>query len=425
MTANQARHRPVDSTRVPPHNIEVEESLLGSMMLSNEAVRIGVEQLGPQDFYKPAHGTIFATIRDLWKSGKATDPVMVADALARAHLLDQVGGRAVLLRLQAGTPASANAPHYASIVADLGALRQVIEVCSAGQHQAYTCTDNETIEDIVDGLKLSLGDVRRTAGPRRFQNYAEWRLGVEMSENWLVPGVFERRDRLIIVAPEGFGKSHLLRQWAIMCACGIHWFTERRMEPMSVLIIDVENSDRQLVRNTDAMHRHAGRAAPGWNEDKFTIIPFATLDLTKRADRMAVESYLAGHRPDLLVIGPLYKILPPPSFKFSYEESAMAGIHVIDEWRARYDVAVMIEHHAPKGSGGSRNLDPLGSSAFMRWPEFGLKLEPDDDNPRVANIGRFRGDRERRDWPKYLERGGPGQWQWQAPFEERTSGEPF
>lgn len=215
--------------------------------------------------------------------------------------------------------------------------------------------------------------------------------------------------------------SHVLRQWGLMCAAGVHWFTEQPIAPSTVLILDVENSPRQIVRNTQAMHRYASeRAGDRYKAERFTIISFSAMDLTSRASRLSVEAYIAGHRPDLIVIGPLYKILPPPGRQLSFEEAALQGIHVFDDWRARYDCAILIEHHSPKGSSGRRDMDPLGSSAWLRWPEYGLSLIEDPDNTRVVKLDHFRGQREKRPWPTTLERGGISQWQWRAPDTYRA-----
>ena len=117
------------ATRVPPHNIQAEESLLGAMLLSREAIADAVEEhVSAESFYKPAHGHIFDAITTLYALGEACDPVTVADALARAKLIDAIGGPATLISLQAGTPSIGNAGRYARIVEEHALLRQLIRV---------------------------------------------------------------------------------------------------------------------------------------------------------------------------------------------------------------------------------------------------------------------------------------------------------
>jgi replicative DNA helicase len=136
------------SGRIPPHNLEAEESLLGAMLLSRDAITAAVEQhVETADFYKPAHGHVYEAIQSLHGQGEPADPVTVAEELRRADLLDLVGGRAKLLELQAGTPASANATHYARIVNELALLRRLIGVAGDIAEMGY-----DTPDDVTDTL---------------------------------------------------------------------------------------------------------------------------------------------------------------------------------------------------------------------------------------------------------------------------------
>ncbi|MBW8827473.1 MAG: replicative DNA helicase, partial [Acidobacteria bacterium] len=102
--------------RVPPHNLDAEESLLGAMLLSRDAIVSATEVgLGAEEFYKPAHGHVYDAITSLYAAGEPADPVTVAEELRRAGLLEAIGGPALLLTLQAGTPATSNAGRYARI----------------------------------------------------------------------------------------------------------------------------------------------------------------------------------------------------------------------------------------------------------------------------------------------------------------------
>jgi replicative DNA helicase len=133
------------SGRVPPHNLEAEESLLGAMLLSRDAITAAVEHhVETSDFYKPAHGHVYEAIQSLHGQGEPADPVTVAEELRRADLLDMVGGRATLLNLQAGTPASANAGHYARIVNELALLRRLIGVAGDIAEMGYDTPDDVT-----------------------------------------------------------------------------------------------------------------------------------------------------------------------------------------------------------------------------------------------------------------------------------------
>jgi replicative DNA helicase len=143
---DEARRRV--SGRVPPHNIEAEESLLGAMLLSRDAITAAVEgRVEASDYYKPAHTHVHEAIMALYGQGEPVDPVTVAEELRRAELLDAIGGRATLLRIQAATPASANAGHYARIVNELALLRRLIGVAGEIAEMGY-----ETPDDVTETL---------------------------------------------------------------------------------------------------------------------------------------------------------------------------------------------------------------------------------------------------------------------------------
>jgi replicative DNA helicase len=130
--------------RVPPHNLQAEESLLGAMLLSKDAIAGAVELVGPDDFYKPAHGHIFDAITSLYGSGEPVDPVTVAEELQRAGILDAIGGGELLVSLQAGTPATSSAGRYAKIVEEHALLRRMIGVAGEIAERAYGLPDDVT-----------------------------------------------------------------------------------------------------------------------------------------------------------------------------------------------------------------------------------------------------------------------------------------
>ena len=135
---DEERVRRRSAERVPPHNLEAEQSLLGSMLLSRDAITAAVEaRVDASDFYRPAHGHIFDAIWSLYEQGEPVDPVTVAEELRRSGLLEALGGKGALLSIQAATPASANAGHYAKIVSELALLRRLITVSGEIAESAY------------------------------------------------------------------------------------------------------------------------------------------------------------------------------------------------------------------------------------------------------------------------------------------------
>ncbi len=142
---NEVRQRS-GGGRVPPHNLEAEESLLGAMMLSKDAIAAALEApVRSEDFYKPTHGHLFEAIQSLYTAGQPVDPVTVAEELRRADMLEVVGGKGAILRIQAGTPSAANAAHYARIVEEHALLRRLIGVAGEISEMGYEMPDDVTV----------------------------------------------------------------------------------------------------------------------------------------------------------------------------------------------------------------------------------------------------------------------------------------
>src|SRR5687768_13282200 len=139
---DDARRRRASGNRVPPHNLQAEESLLGAMLLSKDAIAAAAEVCGPDDFYKPSHGHVFDAITTLYGQGEPADPVTVADELRRADLLEAIGGPGMLIELQANTPAISNAGHYAHIVEEHALLRRLIGVAGEIAELGYAVPDD-------------------------------------------------------------------------------------------------------------------------------------------------------------------------------------------------------------------------------------------------------------------------------------------
>jgi replicative DNA helicase len=147
--------------RVPPHNLQAEESLLGAMLLSKDAIAAAVETVGVDDFYKPAHGHIFEAITSLYGAGEPSDPITVAEELRRAGLLEGIGGQVALVGLQANTPATTSAARYAKIVEEHALLRRMIYVAGEIAERAYGLPDDVTKTiDEAESMVFSVADRR-------------------------------------------------------------------------------------------------------------------------------------------------------------------------------------------------------------------------------------------------------------------------
>ena len=158
---------PREHERTPPHDILAEQSALGGMLLSKDAVADVIETLRGADFYIPKHELIFEAILTLYSHGEPTDVITVTDELIKTGELQRAGGADYLHTLTSIVPTAANAAYYASIVAERALLRRLVEAGTrivqmgyAGQGEAvdlvnsaqaeiYSVTGAEAAEDYV------------------------------------------------------------------------------------------------------------------------------------------------------------------------------------------------------------------------------------------------------------------------------------
>jgi hypothetical protein len=227
------------------------------------------------------------------------------------------------------------------------------------------------------------------------------------SYDWVIPGVLEKQERVIVVAAEGVGKTMLARQVAICASAGINPFTMSKMEPIRTLTVDLENPER-IIRRTSRNIMNASRTLGHSQRNLAELLCKPSgLDLLKQSDRAVLEKAIEEAKPQLLVMGPLYKAFLDPGGRTS-ESIAIEVAKYLDGLRDAYGCAMWLEHHAPLGSSmGSRDLRPFGSAVWSRWPEFGLSLTPDPTATEgfVYNVSHFRGARDRRKFPTKMRRG--------------------
>ncbi len=147
-----------DIERTPPQDINAEQSVLGGMMLSKDAIADVVESLRGNDFYRPAHQTIFDVVLDLYGRGEPVDAVTVAAELTKRGEIARIGGAPYLHTLISSVPTAANAGYYAKIVAERAILRRLVEAGTRIVQLGYSGIGNE-VDDIVDRAQAAIYDV--------------------------------------------------------------------------------------------------------------------------------------------------------------------------------------------------------------------------------------------------------------------------
>jgi replicative DNA helicase len=190
--------------RVPPHDLQAEESLLGAMMLSAGAIAEAAGLVNASDFYKPAHGHVYDAVHTLYASGQPVDSVTVADELRRANLLEAIGGPAVLAQIMASTPATSNARRYATIVEEYALLRRLIGVAGEIAELGYSVPEDVTKAlDRAESLVYEVNEKRVTDTTKK--------LSQMLSENLDRLEVLMEKGEAITGTPTGYiDLDHLL-----------------------------------------------------------------------------------------------------------------------------------------------------------------------------------------------------------------------
>jgi replicative DNA helicase len=176
----------LDSLKLPPHSLEAEQSVLGGLLLDNEAVDKVGDVLADVDFYSEAHRFIYAHILKLAADGKPADVVTVSESLSSVQKLDYVGGLAYLGALVQNVPTAANIRHYAHIVRDRSILRQLAATAGDIADSAYNPL-GRSAKEILDHAEAKVLHIAEQ-GERGVQQFAE--IGK------LLAGVVERIETL-------------------------------------------------------------------------------------------------------------------------------------------------------------------------------------------------------------------------------------
>ncbi|WP_411289681.1 replicative DNA helicase [Mycobacterium adipatum] len=154
----------LDNSRQPPQDLAAEQSVLGGMMLSKDAIADVLERLRPKDFYRPNHQQIYDAILDLFGQGEPADAVTVAAELDRRGVLRRVGGAPYLHTLIATVPTAANAGYYAGIVAEKAVLRRLVEAGTRVVQYGYAGAEGADVAEVVDRAQAEIYDVTEDRG---------------------------------------------------------------------------------------------------------------------------------------------------------------------------------------------------------------------------------------------------------------------
>src|SRR4051812_35963676 len=150
--------------RTPPQDVAAEQSVLGGMLLSKDAIADVVEELRGNDFYRPAHEMVYEAILDLYGRGEPADAVTVSAELTKRGEIARIGGAPYLHTLISSVPTAANAGFYARIVREQSVLRRLVEAGTRIVQLGYS-TDGGDVDELVNSAQAEVYAVteRRTS----------------------------------------------------------------------------------------------------------------------------------------------------------------------------------------------------------------------------------------------------------------------
>lgn len=143
--------------RIPPQNLQAEQSVIGSMLIDKSAIARCIEILRPDSFYRDAHKYIYETIMELFDRGEPVDLVTVTETLAKNGKIDAVGGSVYVADLINSVPTSANVEYYAKIVEEKATLRRLIDAGTQLVAQAFD--EPENVDKILDHAEKTIFDI--------------------------------------------------------------------------------------------------------------------------------------------------------------------------------------------------------------------------------------------------------------------------
>ena len=182
---NNARRNinPAEFERTPPQDVIAEQSVLGGMLLSKDAISEVVEILRERDFYRPAHELIYDAIIDLYSRGEPADPVTVSAELTKRGDLTRAGGAPYLHTLISSVPTAANASYYAKIIRERAIMRRLVEAGTKIVQLGYTVEG-----EVDDAVNAAQAEVHAVTERRAAEDY------IQLSE--LLPAAFDEIEKI-------------------------------------------------------------------------------------------------------------------------------------------------------------------------------------------------------------------------------------
>lgn len=396
---------------IAPHDADAETAVIGLLLYEQVDPDMALAKLDPADFYLPFHAATWECIGKTHADGRPLDAWTVAGVMRAAGHLGE--GETLVRFIGEHVPLRSRFDHYAHILIANSRRRRIQRAALDAADAAANYDDPDEIADHLGAVLLDLNQPDADELPEALTTVRDFldRPG-DTKSPWVIPGLLRRDWRAVIVAPEGTGKSVVLRSLAGYAAKGVHPFTGGDIPSVRTLTVDLENPDEPLDDSfrhiDDTMRRRLGADCADdrawlWRRPE-------GLDIRQRTDMRRLERVFQHVRPELVCLGPAYKLFTARKGE-DHEQVAGDVLDRLNTLRIRYGFGLIMEQHAPHGEGRMRELRPFGSSAWLRWPELGIALDPHKGADagwqfgHLLRLARWRGDRVVCTWPKWISRG--------------------
>ena len=352
--------------QLPPQALDVEKTVLGSIIVDKKAASIAFGLLCADDFYSGANHRIFLCMKGMYDQGTPIDLTTLADELGKKGWLEKVGQEAYLGELAQSIATSANTEYYAKILIEKSKKRRIIELCGSLSQDAHSEesdsvklleTAKEKLEQIETGME---------AFPKMIWGSHYNEAGIPDRKPEVIEGILRLSHKLLIGAPSKACKSFLAARLALAIALGNEWLGFK-CTPGKVYVANFEIDEGSYMHRVKAVADALGwemsgniafHHLRGYNTEIETLLP-------------AISRAIRGHDFAAVILDPQYKLLRSTHIRnFSENDSAnMSYLYgELDRHFAQNGISPIIISHFAKGSASSKDIiDRIaGSGVFAR-----------------------------------------------------------
>jgi len=337
------------------YSLEAEQSVIGGLILKNDALPDVSNVLSLDDFYDKRHQLLFKAIQNLASQGQPFDPVTLSEQLQKDGTLNTIGGGTYLGLLAGNTPSAANIMAYARIVKKKSINRQTIAL----MNQAIAPDNNDPLNNLAQLITLQGELARATNG---FQNFGKCTNTVINEDDdpieWLVDGLITTSSRTLLVAKPKVGKTIASLDIAISVACGGYALGKYECKQGDVLYLALEGGEKRLkgtIKRLMTAYHMTTLPNSFYHETECLSIDNGGLT--------AIETWCKRvDNPSLIVIDILQNFRPTVAKGQSIYDADYASTQALKTIAEKYGAAILIDHHANKRAADSDVIDLISGS---------------------------------------------------------------